>query len=149
MNLSLLTYENVKKLTDKYTRVKQELFKRKNLPLEDITIYNPKVTENIKFKQDNIVKELKESLDNCQTNEELKKIIDDLVKYLKSLELEDSLINNKYFMLKIPIEINNFKEEIKLFDEYSNIKLKKKKKLEFEEKLRDLDICIYFMQQKI
>ncbi len=140
MDLSLLTYENVKKLTEKYTRIKQELANKRKSPEELISVYNPKQLENIKIKQDNIVNELNNKLKNCQTKEELKNIIDELINYLKSLELEDSLINNKYFMLKIPIEIEQFKEEIKLYDEYNIAKLKKKKKLELEEKIKALEL---------
>ena len=140
MDLSLLTYENVKKLTEKYTRIKQELAKKRKSPEELISVYNPKQIEKIKIKQDNIVKELNNKLKNCQTKEELKKIIDELINYLKSLELEDSLINNKYFMLKIPIEIEQLKEEIKLYDEYNIVKLKKKRKIELEEKIKELEI---------
>ncbi len=140
MDLSLLTYENVKKLTDKYTRIKQELAKKKNSPDELITVYNPKQIEDIKIKQETIIKKLSNNLENCKNINELKEIISDLIKYLKSLELEDSLINNKYFMLKIPIEIEQIKEEIKLLDEYNIVKLKKKKKLELEEKMKELEL---------
>ena len=139
MDLSLLTYENVKKLTDKYTRTKQELYNKKNIPFEDISYYNPIVIQNIKIKQENIVNDLNMNLKKCRSKEDIKKVIDDLIIYLKSLELEDSLINNKYFMLKIPIEIEQLKEEIKLYDEYEAYKKKKKKKLEFEEKLKKLE----------
>ena len=140
MDLSLLTYENVKKLTDKYTRIKQELAKKKKSPDQLITVYNPKQLESIKIKQENIIKKLSNNLENCHNLNELKKIIDSLIFYLKSLELEDSLINNKYFMLKIPIEIEQLKEEIKLLDEYNIVKLKKKKKLELEEEIKKLEL---------
>ena len=139
MDLSLLTYENVKKLTEKYTRIKQELAKKKKEHDELISVYNPRQLLNIKVKQENIIKELNNKLKECTNREELKNIIDELINYLKTLELEDSLINNKYFMLKIPIEIEQLKEEIKLYDEYNLVKLKKKKRLELEKKIKELE----------
>ena len=140
MNLSLLTYENVKKLTEKYLKIKQELAKKKKSPDELINVYNPRQLEDIRIKQIDIINKLKNKLNNCQTKEELRLIIIELINYLKSLELEDSLINNKYFMLKIPIEIDQLKEKIKLYDEYNLAKLKKKRKLELEQKIKELEI---------
>ena len=139
MNLSLLTYENVKKLTDKYTRLKQEVCKKKNIPIDEASLYNPKIIIDLKNEQNDIIKNLNNKLNSCYNKEEIKKVIDELIVYLKSLELEDSLINNKYFMLKIPILNEQLKEEIKLLDEYNIVKIKKKKKIELDEKLKELD----------
>ena len=138
LELSLLTYENVKRLTDKYMKLKETIAKKCGNSFEDVTNYNSEKIKKIRDEQLKIVADLRESLKNCFTKNDYKKFIDELVNYLKSIELEDSLLNNKYFMIKIPIEIEQLKEELELLDEYKDVK-KKKKKLELEEKLKDLE----------
>ncbi len=138
MALSLLTYENVKRLTEKYTKVKQELWQKLNKKSVDVSEFNPALLLKIKEQQQAILTDLNNSLASCKSKNDFKVLIDDLISYLRSLELEDSLVNNKYFMLKIPIEIEQLKEEISLIDEYAKIKLKKKQKLELESRLKQL-----------
>ncbi len=139
LELFFIIYDNVKRLTDKYLRIQEEICKKKNISFDDKDYYRPNKIKMLKSKKDSIIIELNQSLNNCVTKDDYKRFIDYLIDYLRNLELEDSFINNKYFMIKIPIIINDLKEELKVLDEYNIVKSKRKKKVELENKLKELE----------
>ena len=112
MNLSLTTYENVKKLNEKYASIKKEWCKKKNIPYTEPQLNNLKNIDTIKNEQNIIINKLNKTLNTCTNFKELKTTILQLIKYLENLEKDHSLINNKYFLLKIPLEIDMMQKEI-------------------------------------
>ncbi len=144
LKVSLITYENVKELTEQYNKIKKEWSKKRYHKEEDITPTDTKAISKIKIEQEQIVKDLEETLKGIKTEKELSEIIYSLLDYLKALEMEDSLINNKYFLLKIPLEIDYLKKEIEVIDNFKPTKQLKKRKNkgnktdELEEKLNEI-----------
>ena len=138
MNLSLTTYENVKKLNEKYASIKKEWCKKKNIPYTEPQLNNLKNIDTIKNEQNIIINKLNKTLNTCTNFKELKTTILQLIKYLENLEKDHSLINNKYFLLKIPLEIDMMQKEILILNQYNISKLNKKNKKELESKLKEL-----------
>ena len=118
------TYDNVRTIHFKYQQTKKRWQELYNKVLKQKTEYfQEPFSEEINNNLEDIIKPYKDQLEQINTSEEIKEYIKILITNLKELEKQESLIKNKYLLIKIPIEINVLENQIKILEEI----LKKKK----------------------
>ncbi len=121
------TYENLIELTNTYIEKQNEL--EEKLERSEKTKQLKKI---VKETPDDVSSELKEWQKEIETLEEpdiLEQTIPTLIEFLKSLELDDGLLKNKYELIKLPLEIDIMKEKLDIIEKFS-----KKKKGLFQKK---------------
>lgn len=117
------TYKNLFELTKEFRAKHNQLEKLKKeydkknkvtlLPEEEFTPL-PDLTKELKT--------LSQDIEKITEKEVLEQQIDAFIEYLKSLEKSESLIKNKYELLKIPLEVENMNKEIQVYESYANKK---------------------------
>lgn len=108
------TYQNLVKLTNQYeeklyelNRQKQEYEKQKN------TLKTPeKLSDEVVDYHDELT-HLEQNIRQMNTETDLISYIKELTNFLKELEISESLIQNKYELIKKPIEIESVEQQIK------------------------------------
>ena len=107
------TYQNLVKLTNQYEEKLYELKKQKQeyerLPLP--TMSPEKLSDEIVDYHEELMA-LEQNIRQMNTESELTNDINELTNFLKSLEVSESLIQNKYELIKKPIEIELLEQQI-------------------------------------
>ncbi len=117
------TYQNLVNLTNQYEEKLYELNKKKQeYEKKDLKLkQTEKLSDEITDYQGQI-QEMEQNVRQINSEEELKDYIESLIAFLKELETSDSLIQNKYELIRKPIEIESLEEQIK---EVEQLKRKK------------------------
>lgn len=149
------TYLNLLKLNEKYQNLKLELNEKK----EEYNKTKIEVKKTASLSEDiqdyhNDLLEMKNYIKNA-SKEELEKYISILTDFLKSLEISDSFIKNKYELIRLPLAIDILNKQIKVVEEMSNKKkgffTKKEDINSFLEEIKeqsDLKDIVSFLQYK-
>ena len=108
------TYQNLVKLTNQYQEKLYELNKQKQeyerLPLP---MMPPEKLSDETVDYHDQLRSLEQNIRQMNTETELTNYIKELTNFLKSLEVSESLIQNKYELIKKPIEIESLEQQIK------------------------------------
>lgn len=124
------TYHSLVEFTNSLIEKQNEL-NRKLSKMTKISYEELKKVEETPMVID--LQDFKNQINSLENKEEIKENIKSLITYLKSLELDEGLIKNKYELIKLPLEINVIKEKINLLDSLNQKKkglFNKKDKLE-------------------
>lgn len=123
------TYQNLVKLTNQYEEKLYELNKQKqDYERQNIPMRTPEKLSDETINYRNELAEIEQSIRQMNTESELTNYIKELTNFLKSLEISESLIQNKYELIKKPIEIESLEQQIK------EVELLKKKRGMFGKK---------------
>lgn len=108
-----VTYQNLIKLTNDYVEKQNELNnlltaqdKKKREKL------NPLKEEEINEEYKKSLKKIKENFLSLEEKEPLENNMNYLTNYLKTLEIEEGFLKNKYELIKLPLQIELMKEKI-------------------------------------
>lgn len=130
-----LTYTNLVKITNEFIKNKNELNKK----ITELTKQKFKELKNIEEDKNEIsykdeIESWKEEIEKINDIETIKQFIQGIVEFIKTLEIEEGLLKNKYELIKLPLEIDLMKKQRKIVEEY----LKKKTIFSKKEKLMEL-----------
>jgi len=135
-----ITYQNLIALTNEYIE-KQNEWNRK---FSKIKKYNFEPLEKVsdvvpESNYEETLMDWKEQVKILNDKESIEDYIKELVGFLKSLELDDGLLKNKFQLIKLPLEINHLKEKIQVLETYSPKKGLFGKKASIDTILNEMD----------
>ena len=108
------TYQNLVKLTNQYEEKLYELQKQKQeYEKQTIGVKSPEKLSDETVDYRDELRALEQSIRQMNRENELTSYMKELINFLKSLELSESLIQNKYELIKKPIEIESLEQQKK------------------------------------
>lgn len=126
INIQNTTYQNLIKFTNQYEEKLYELnLKKKEYLKSKEEIPKPVVYRDEIIDYHDQLKEMEQSVSDLNQKEELENYIIALTNFLKELEMSESLIQNKYELIRKPLEINSINEQLEELEE--RMKSKKNK----------------------
>ena len=128
------TYNNLVTITNKYydKSIKLNDLKNKYYKTNNKTFFTDLVSLEMNFDEE--FNKLKSAIRDANDREAIELDIGMLVNYLKDLELDSDYLNNKYELIKMPLEIEEINKEIDFVNNElsSKIPFKKRRNIDME-----------------
>ncbi len=136
MRIILDTYDTVYNLSLKYVSVKSTLDKLLGLSCSSLKVNNN--LDKVRKKQLMVISSFDADISRCYSKDDYSKVIKKMSDYLYSLETEDSFLNNKYFALKLPLDIDFLEKEIETINNYNSLSRKRRREINLDDALASL-----------